>query len=189
VCETAPTINAPVILNQKAASTPADSEESETEAAYLNPESALLLISLNETERTTLRRYFRDQDILCRAATTTSNGLTLAAKIKPAAMVIAGTQLSPDHLLTLLEDLEDMADVPTLVLASRMQAQYLQDMGMRSLRMLVYPMSPAKIRRELMRMLFAPAAPPVYAQPAAQTSTVQPSSEPPPAASQQAPTS
>lgn len=184
-----PTINTPVILNHKADTSPTDPEEAE--AAYLNPESALLLISLNETERTTLRRYFRDQDILCRAATTTSNGLTLAAKIKPAAMVIAGTQLSPDNLLTLLEDLEDMADVPTLVLASRMQAQYLQDMGMSSLRMLVYPMSPAKIRRELMRMLFAPTAPPVYAQHAAQTSTAQsqPSSEPSSVADQQATTS
>lgn len=158
----APIINAPVILNQKVASSPTDSED--VEAAYLNPERALLLISLNETERNTLRRYFRDQDILCRAATTTSNGLTLATKIKPAAMVIAGTHLSPDNLLTLLEDLEDMANMPTLVLASRMQAQYLQDMGMTSLRMLVYPMSPAKIRRELMRMLFAPNAPPVSTQ-------------------------
>ncbi len=119
----------------------------------LSPDTALLLITLCKKERTMLRRYFRKHDIVCRAATTTENALTLASTIRPVATLVAGTQMNSEQLATLLEDLEDISDAPTLALTSELQASRLATMGLRT-RTIQYPMSPADIRRTLGEMLF-----------------------------------
>jgi hypothetical protein len=113
-----PKINTPVIPRTKLENqiqTTADNETPESlENTALNPETALLLITLCKNERTTLRRYFRKHDIVRRAATTTENALVLASTIKPVAILVAGTQMHSEDLATLLEDLEDISEAPTL---------------------------------------------------------------------------
>ncbi|MEZ6127300.1 MAG: HTTM domain-containing protein [Planctomycetaceae bacterium] len=161
-----PNINTPVIPRQTPAGTSSKAGPSQSGEA-LNPESALLLVALNKAERNTLRRFFRDLDVLCRAAATTANVLTLATKIKPVAVVVAGTQLSTESLITLLEDLEDVSSAPTLALVSELQASQLTMLGF-STRLLTYPVSPGRIHQELQQMLFGDAAPTSAASVAAQ---------------------
>lgn len=120
------------------------------------PNTALLLITLCKNERTTLRRYFRKHDIVCRAATTTENALTLASTIRPVAILVAGTQMQSEELATLLEDLEDISDAPTLALTSERQANRLAALGLPTQTM-QYPLSPGEVRRTLGQMLFGEA--------------------------------
>ena len=147
-----PKINTPLIPRPKspAAEDPADESP---EHVTLNSESALLLISLSIPERNVLRRYFRQHDIVCRAATTAENGLTLATSLNPVAVLVAGTRMKSEELATLLEDLEDVCSVPTLALTSNTQARQLSGLGL-SARFLLYPVSPKQVRAELADMLF-----------------------------------
>lgn len=119
----------------------------------ITPNTALLLITLCKKERTTLRRYFRKHDIVCRAATTTENALTLASTIKPVAILVAGTQMQSEELATLVEDLEDINNAPILALTSELQASRLATLGL-SVRTMQYPMSPGEVRRTLGDLLF-----------------------------------
>lgn len=156
-----PEINTPVIrpaapLPNTVASAVAEMPNEPSELAgnlALNSESALLLITLCKNERNTLRRYFRKHDIVCRAATTAENALVLATTIKPVAVLVAGTQMQSEELATLLEDLEDLIDVPTLTIASRLQATRLAKLGL-STHTLLYPVSPGEIRSTLGQLLF-----------------------------------
>lgn len=121
----------------------------------LNPETALLLITLCKNERSTLRRYFGKHDITCKAAPTIEIALSLTTTIKPVAVVVAGTQMQSEELATLLEDLQDLTDAPTLALTSKPQAARLAQLGLPT-RTLIYPVSPGEIRRTLGSMLFGP---------------------------------
>jgi len=150
-------INTPIIPRQTFSGQTSQNSGS-GDAESLNPESALLVVALNKAERNTLRCFFRKHDVLCRVAATTSNVLTLAVKIKPVAVVVAGTQLSTENLITLLEDLEDVCPAPTLALVSDVQARQLTMLGF-STRLLTYPMGPGQIHEELKYMLFGDAAP------------------------------
>ena len=151
-----PAMNTPTIprsTRQARSLSPAANGGATEENTELNPETAVLLVTLSKQERTTLRRYFRQHDILCRAATTCENALTLTATIRPAAVLVAGTQMQAEDLATLLEDLEDISEAPILILASELQARYLAEIGL-SAHTLLYPMSPRDIRHALHRMQF-----------------------------------
>ena len=106
-----------------------------------------------------MRRYFRKHDIICRAATTLENGLMLATTIKPVAVLVAGTQMRSDELATLLEDLEDLIEAPTMALVSSPQAARLAQLKMTT-PTLRYPVSPGEIRRTLGTLLFGEATEP-----------------------------
>ena len=98
----------------------------DVERAVMKPEAGVLLITAYSPERNVFRTYFREHQITCRAAINPEHGMQLVLEMRPAVVVLSGSQLSPDEILTVLDDLSDLTTVPILLLLSEIQTAHLQ---------------------------------------------------------------
>ncbi|MEZ6125920.1 MAG: HTTM domain-containing protein [Planctomycetaceae bacterium] len=147
-----PRINTPVIKNRFRRVSPR-SMMSAFENVEIHAETALLLVALNSDERNTLRKYFREVDIVCRAASSADAALTLAMSMKPMAVVVAGTLMKPDELVTVLDDLNDITTAPMIALTTDSQSLKVAE-DCTGVHLLHYPVSPVEIRETLQKILF-----------------------------------
>lgn len=119
-------------------------------------DTSILLVTAHPEERTTLRRYFRKHDIPCKAATNSETAFAIVSQMKPVAIVISGSRFQSAQLETLIDDLDDAAEVPILAVVSTSQRKRLQKMETPA-RLLQYPSTPREIRVELSDLLFGEA--------------------------------
>lgn len=124
------------------------------EDSVLSPESEVLLVVLHAPERNTFRTYLRRHDIPCRAAVSAENAVAIVLEMKPAMILISGSGMNPEEILTLVDDLNDMVDAPILSLLTESQIKLLHNDPLNS-HVLQYPASLRHIRSELTRILLA----------------------------------
>lgn len=124
------------------------------EDSVLSPESEVLLVVLHAPERNTFRTYLRRHDIPCRAAISAENAVAIVLEMKPAMILISGSGMNPEEILTLVDDLNDMVDAPVLTLLTESQIKLLSNDPLNS-HVLQYPASLRHIRSELTRILLA----------------------------------
>lgn len=124
------------------------------EDSVLSPESEVLLVVLHAPERNTFRTYLRRHDIPCRAAISAENAVAIVLEMKPAMILISGSGMNPEEILTLVDDLNDMVDAPILTLLTESQIKLLNNDPLNS-HVLQYPASLRHIRSELTRILLA----------------------------------
>ncbi|MEQ9410604.1 MAG: HTTM domain-containing protein [Fuerstiella sp.] len=122
------------------------------EDSVLAPESEVLLIAIHAPERNTFRTYLRRHDIPCRAAISAENALSVVLNMKPAAVLLSGSCMNPEEIITLVDDLNDMVDAPILALLTMSQIKLLRNDPL-SAHVLQYPASLRQIREELTTIL------------------------------------
>lgn len=122
------------------------------EDSVLAPETEVLLIAIHAPERNTFRTYFRRHDIPCRAAISAENALSVVLGMKPAAVVISGSCMNPEEIITLVDDINDMVDAPILALLTLSQIKLLRNDPL-SAHVMQYPASLRQIREELTSIL------------------------------------
>lgn len=122
------------------------------EQSVFTPEFSVMLVSAYAQERNVLRTYLRSHEIPCRAAIHAEHAMQLAFTMKPAGILLSGSQFSPDEILTLVDDLGDLTPAPILLLVSDAQAAHLQGESL-SVHTLQYPASLRQIREELSLIL------------------------------------
>ena len=118
----------------------------------LSPETEVLLVAVHPPERNTFRTYLRRHDIPCRAATSPENALSVVRQMKPAAILVSCSCLTPDEIITLLNDLNDMVEAPILALLTLPQIKQVSNEQI-SAHVLQYPASLRQIRAELTSIL------------------------------------
>ncbi|MEZ6132558.1 MAG: hypothetical protein R3C59_28160 [Planctomycetaceae bacterium] len=143
-------------LNPKSANSltgaPAPKVDGRVEDSVLAPETEVLLVVLHAPERNTFRTYLRRHDIPCRAAISAENAVSIVLEMKPAVVLISGSGMNPEEILTLVDDLNDMVDAPILTLLTESQIKLLSNDPLNS-HVLQYPASLRHIRSELSRIL------------------------------------
>lgn len=122
------------------------------EDSVLAPETEVLLVALHAPERNTFRTYLRRHDIPCRAATSTENAVSVVVNMKPAAVLLSGSCLNPEEIITLVDDLNDMVEAPVLALLTLSQIKLLSNDPL-SAHILQYPASLREIREALTGIL------------------------------------
>lgn len=122
------------------------------EDSVLAPETEVLLVAVHAPERNTFRTYLRRHDIPCRAAISAENAVAVVLGMKPAAVLISGSGMNPEEIITLVDDLNDMVDAPVLTLLTEPQINLLRNDPLSS-HVLQYPASLRHIRTELTRIL------------------------------------
>lgn len=131
---------------------PAPKVDMQVEDSVLAPESEVLLVAAHAPERNTFRTYLRRHDIPCRAAISAENAVSVVLGMKPAAVLISGSCMNPEEIITLVDDLNDMVDAPILALLTEPQIKLLSNDPL-SAHVLQYPASLRHIRAELTRIL------------------------------------
>lgn len=114
----------------------------------------LLLVAAHPEERAILRSYFRRHDIPCKAASNPETAFSIMTKSKPVAIVVSGARFRAAELTLLIEDLDDVADVPILAVVSARQQQVILNDAELPATLLRHPATPREIREELSRLLF-----------------------------------
>ena len=132
---------------------PAPSVDSRVEDSVLAPETSVLLVAAHAPERNTFRTYLRRHDIPCRAAISAENAVAVILEMKPAAVLISGSCMNPEEIITLIDDINDMVDAPVLALLTESQIKLLSNDPL-SAHVLQYPASLRQIREELTSILF-----------------------------------
>lgn len=132
---------------------PAPSVDSRVEDSVLAPETTVLLVAAHAPERNTFRTYLRRHDIPCRAAISAENAVSVILEMKPAAVLISGSCMNPEEIITLIDDINDMVDAPVLALLTESQIKLLSNDPL-SAHVLQYPASLRQIREELNVILF-----------------------------------
>jgi len=122
------------------------------EDSVLAPESEVLLVALHAPERNTFRTYLRKHDIPCRAAMSAENAVSIVLNMKPAAVLLSGSCMNPEEILTLIDDINDMVDAPVLALLTVSQINHLSNDAL-SAHVLQYPASLRQVREELSLIL------------------------------------
>lgn len=122
------------------------------EDSVLAPETEVLLVAVHAPERNTFRTYLRRHDIPCRAAISAENAVAVVLGMKPAVVLISGSGMNPEEIITLVDDLNDMVDAPVLTLLTEPQINLLRNDPL-SAHVLQYPASLRHIRTELTRIL------------------------------------
>ena len=107
-------------------------------------QTEVLLIALHAPERNTFRTYLRRHDIPCRAAISAENAVTTVLSMKPAAVLLSGSCMNPEEIITLVDDINDMVDAPIPALLTLSQIKLLSDDPL-SAHVLQYPAAPARI--------------------------------------------
>ena len=118
----------------------------------LAPETEVLLVAVHAPERNTFRTYLRRHDIPCRAAVSAENAVSVVLNMKPAAVLISGSMMNPEEIITLVDDLNDMVDAPILVLLTGSQIKLLSNDPLAA-HVLQYPASLRQVRSELTTIL------------------------------------
>lgn len=90
------------------------------------PGTELLVIALRERHRQSLQKYFRNHNVPCRSTAHVQASELLAADLPPAAILIMASELSLHQLTRLIDDLENVAAVPILVVVSEALMQEMQ---------------------------------------------------------------
>lgn len=124
-------------------------EEQVVERSLMTPEAGVLLITTYAPERNVFRTYLREHEVNCRAAINPEHGLQLVLDMKPTAVLVSGSQLGPDEILTFLDDLCDLTTAPVLLLLSAAQRQHLEGCSLPAA-VLEYPASLKQIRVALL---------------------------------------
>lgn len=132
---------------------PAPSVDRRVEDSVLAPETSVLLVAAHAPERNTFRTYLRRHDIPCRAAISAENAVAVILEMKPAAVLISGSCMNPEEIITLIDDINDMVDAPVLALLTESQIKLLSNDPL-SAHVLQYPASLRQIREELTSILF-----------------------------------
>ncbi|MEZ6122922.1 MAG: hypothetical protein R3C49_07070 [Planctomycetaceae bacterium] len=122
------------------------------EDSVLAPETEVLLVAVHAPERNTFRTYLRRHDIPCRAAISADNAVNVVLEMKPAAVLLSGSGMNPEEIITLVDDINDMVDAPILALLTESQIKLLSNDPL-SAHVLQYPASLRHIRSELNRIL------------------------------------
>ena len=73
------------------------------EDSVLAPETEVLLVAVHAPERNTFRTYLRRHDIPCRAAISAENAVAVVLGMKPAAILISGSGVNPEEIITLVD--------------------------------------------------------------------------------------
>ena len=143
-------------LKPKSANTltgaPAPKVDGRVEDSVLAPETEVMLIALHAPERNTFRTYLRRHDIPCRAAISAENAVQTVLSMKPAAVLLSGSCMNPEEIITLVDDLNDMVDAPVLALLTLSQINLLSNDPL-SAHVLQYPASLRQIRESLTNIL------------------------------------
>ena len=126
--------------------------DGQVEDSVLAPETEVLLVAAHAPERNTFRTYLRRHDIPCRAAISAENAVAVVLGMKPAAILISGSCMNPEEIITLVDDVNDMVDAPILALLTESQIKLLSNDPL-SAHVLQYPASLRHIRGELNRIL------------------------------------
>ena len=126
--------------------------DNRVEDSVLAPETEVLLVAVHAPERNAFRTYLRRHDIPCRAAISAENAVSVVLEMKPAAVLISGSGMNPEEIITLVDDLNDMVDAPVLTLLTGSQIKLLSNDHLSS-HVLQYPASLRHIRTELTRIL------------------------------------
>ncbi len=126
--------------------------DGKVEDSVLAPESEVLLVALHAPERNTFRTYLRRHDIPCRAAMSAENAVSIVLNMKPAAVLLSGSCMNPEEILTLIDDINDMVDAPILALLTLSQIKLLSNDAL-SAHVLQYPASLRQVREELTLIL------------------------------------
>lgn len=126
--------------------------DAQVEDSVLAPESAVLMVAAHAPERNTFRTYLRRHDIPCRAAISPENALAVILEMKPSAVMISGSGLNPEEIITLIDDINDMIEAPILALLTESQIKLLAN-DLLSAHVLQYPASLRQIRSDLTRIL------------------------------------
>ena len=124
----------------------------QVDEVVLSPETEVLLVAVHPPERNTFRTYLRRHDIPCRAATSAENALSIVRQMKPAAILVSCSCLTPDEIITLLNDLNDMVEAPILALLTLPQIKQVSNEKITA-HVLQYPASLRQIRAELTGIL------------------------------------
>ncbi|MCA9050860.1 MAG: hypothetical protein KDA89_19115 [Planctomycetaceae bacterium] len=124
----------------------------QVDEVVLAPETEVLLIAVHPPERNTFRTYLRRHDIPCRAATSPETALSIVRQMKPAAILVSCSCLTPDEIVTLLNDLNDMVEAPVLALLTLPQIKQVSNEQITA-HVLQYPASLRQVRAELTAIL------------------------------------
>lgn len=127
---------------------PAAANDQQMKAFVSTPESEVLIVAIDSTERSTFRSYLRRHDIPCRAAATASHAVTMVLSRKPGVILLSGSCLPAEQIHSLIADLNDVAETPILALLTESQQNILRESTL-SARVLSYPASLRHVRTEL----------------------------------------
>ncbi len=80
------------------------------------------------------------------------NAVSIVLNMKPAAVLLSGSCMNPEEILTLIDDINDMVDAPILALLTLSQIKLLSNDAL-SAHVLQYPASLRQVREELTLIL------------------------------------
>jgi hypothetical protein len=91
--------------------------------------SEVCVVAVVASERSTLRRYFRDHQVPCRIVPDLNSGLDVVSRYRISAVVINTTQLVPANVVDFAADIADLTSLPILVLSIASQQSQLEGLG------------------------------------------------------------
>ena len=91
--------------------------------------SEVCVVAVVASERSTLRRYFRDHQVPCRIVPDLNSGLDVVSRYRISAVVINTTQLVPASVVDFAADVADLTSLPILVLSLASQQSQFEGLG------------------------------------------------------------
>jgi len=76
----------------------------------------ICIVAASPADRSTLRRYFRDHEISCRAVSDLSGGLDVVSRYRVTSVILNCTQFSSSAVVDFVSDVSDLTNLPVLVL-------------------------------------------------------------------------
>ena len=115
--------------------------------------SEVCVVAVVASERSTLRRYFRDHQVPCRIVPDLNSGLDVVSRYRISAVIINTTQLVPASVVDFAADVADLTSLPILVLSIASQQSQFEGLGaVRRVEVLDLPASLRDIRVKLQSM-------------------------------------
>jgi hypothetical protein len=122
----------PTMISEAAELPQSPSPATATTSAVLNYSatvSEVCVVAVVASERSTLRRYFRDHQVPCRIVPDLNSGLDVVSRYRISAVVINTTQLVPASVVDFAADVADLTSLPILVLSIASQQSQFEGLG------------------------------------------------------------
>jgi hypothetical protein len=154
--------DAPPFIGLTESDESAESAQNDRDLAECSPSGRcensreLCIVAAVSSDRSALRRYFRDHQMTCRAVSDFENGLNVLSRMPfsaISAVVVNGTQFSPSDMIDFVSDVVDLINCPVLVLLTPQQTMAVEELEcLQSVHCLAMPVSLRTIRMKLQNL-------------------------------------
>ena len=118
----------------------------------------VLFVAASSSDRSTMRRYFRDHDVACRSVPDMKCALDVISRYQVSFVIVNATHFAPAVILDFVADASDLANLPALVMLTPAHEPLVSELvRINRADTIMLPASLREIRLKMQQMLSAPA--------------------------------